>query len=728
MPSLTFQSLTLYQFKHITTPRTFTLSPYTLITGDNFTGKTTIAEALCFTCFGTTPTKSPSVDAWFPGTSDHIRTQVTLQGLDQASHTIVRERSRTKTTILLDGQTAPNQDALTPIVGTLDLFQPAFFPLTMVQWKTTEARAFWTQLLPRIEPTDILSVLGPPGAPLRAWTADDFAAMDLTLDQTQKTIKHQTVERERLIGAIGMLDSLIAEADGNLLRLTSTYAAEAHAAAQAAIATAEAAVAAVVPPQLPEPNWSPYYQAIAAAETQYRLSQQAHPPDWQDPEPIRRRIQELETLLAQHAAPTLPSDHTVTTLRQQYLNTVEALKTLTEADAISLPTALVEARQTAEVALARAESALEHHLRQTPVQPPTHPVCPTCQQPLPPADQDRLHQAYTTALAEWTATRDTLQQNLATLQQTLRTCDDHDAAYRLQIQAEREQRRIALESEKAAIHQAGKQAAEAYRAAETAARTQWQTQHDQWQREHQAATADLQRVLDHNAQLPTLSAQAAEQALQAAQAALTTAQAQWNDQRQAAETTYRQQLAAAQAQVQAAQTAVHPYQQHHDQIIQTQHQGDALRMQHATQSESLETIERELQQLRDLVTAITAYQHTQTEMEIKPLREALTHTEIELWKQNKTSGVSKPVFRLTYDQRPVEVLSTSERLACAAELTYALSRLTDTVYPAFLDNAESSTHWPSVPGQCLVAEVEKGAPLTVQAIVNAPADSEEQSA
>ena len=709
MPTLTLKQVTLHQFKHIhSKPLTIPLSPHTIIRGDMRTGKTSIAEAVIFTLFGTTPTKSPSVDAWFPPNRTALRAEVTLMGFDQQTHTIVRERTRSKTTIVLDGLTCPNQDALTPIIGTVDQFQPAFFPLTMTQWKSTEARQFWTQLLPPIEPETVLAVLGDTGAPLQAWTPTDFAAMDLTLEQTQKTIKQQTAERERLIGAISLLDHMVTDAES---AVQTQAAIPVDPATEEAVHAAEAALAAITPPTRQEPDWAPYYQAISQAEAQVAASQQTHPTGWEDPAPYQARMDELDALLAEHPAPILPSDATVQALRQQYQQITERVQSLTVDD--RLPQDRVEARQAAHTALTRADMALAHHDAHPPNPPPTHPTCPTCHQALPPAEQQRVQADYQTARTAWNAQRTTLAQAVREAQRALDACDAQDAQVRETAKAQTDQQRATFEAQRQTVAQEGQHAAAAYHAACQAAQNAWDVQHTGWVQQREAAQRQRDAIQTRNAQLPQIPLDTAETALAQARQHLARDQAAWAAQQADTQRAYQSHIAAAQTVLQTAHAAHQQAQHQRDALIQAQTQCAALHRQHDTQTALLAEVETALLQLRALTQAIAAFQQQKTELEVQPLRDALHCTEIALWKQNKTTGTLKPIFQLTYDQRPMDVISTSERMDCAAELTFALSRLTDTVYPVFLDNAESSTQWPAVPGQRITAEVKAHLPLTI---------------
>jgi hypothetical protein len=82
----------------------------------------------------------------------------------------------------------------------------------------------------------------------------------------------------------------------------------------------------------------------------------------------------------------------------------------------------------------------------------------------------------------------------------------------------------------------------------------------------------------------------------------------------------------------------------------------------------------------------------------------------------KTTGEIRDVFRLSYDGRPYNCLSLSERIKTGLEISALMKRLTDSDYPVFIDNGESVPVIDNVKpsGQIFVSQVVKNAPLSVR--------------
>ena len=100
----------------------------------------------------------------------------------------------------------------------------------------------------------------------------------------------------------------------------------------------------------------------------------------------------------------------------------------------------------------------------------------------------------------------------------------------------------------------------------------------------------------------------------------------------------------------------------------------------------------------------------------------MNRVEISLYDVVKTTGEVKDTFRFTYNGRRYDRLSLSEKIRAGMEVSELMKRLTGRNYPQFIDNMESVDDLANVKptGQIIMAKCVHGAPLSVQATVQAP--------
>lgn len=100
----------------------------------------------------------------------------------------------------------------------------------------------------------------------------------------------------------------------------------------------------------------------------------------------------------------------------------------------------------------------------------------------------------------------------------------------------------------------------------------------------------------------------------------------------------------------------------------------------------------------------------------------MNRVEISLYDVVKTTGEVKDTFCFTYNGRRYDRLSLSEKIRAGMEVSELMKRLTGRNYPQFIDNMESVDDLANVKptGQIIMAKCVHGAPLSVQATVQAP--------
>lgn len=121
--------------------------------------------------------------------------------------------------------------------------------------------------------------------------------------------------------------------------------------------------------------------------------------------------------------------------------------------------------------------------------------------------------------------------------------------------------------------------------------------------------------------------------------------------------------------------------------------------------------------LEETIQAINEFRFKFVELQMKQLKPHLKHVNVTLFDVTKSTGEIKPAFILTYDGRPVQMLSTSEEIVAGLEIALLVQKLKDVTVPVFIDNAESITDLDLPDGrQYLVARAVPGKELTIEAL------------
>jgi hypothetical protein len=126
----------------------------------------------------------------------------------------------------------------------------------------------------------------------------------------------------------------------------------------------------------------------------------------------------------------------------------------------------------------------------------------------------------------------------------------------------------------------------------------------------------------------------------------------------------------------------------------------------------LETAKKEKQAL---LSAVASYIARRVELRLSKLQ--MNRVSISLYSVMKTTGEVKDSFKFVYEDRPYICLSGSERIKAGLEVAELLKSLVGVNFPVFIDDAERVPVIDNVrpTGQIFIAQVVKGARLTVQA-------------
>ena len=134
----------------------------------------------------------------------------------------------------------------------------------------------------------------------------------------------------------------------------------------------------------------------------------------------------------------------------------------------------------------------------------------------------------------------------------------------------------------------------------------------------------------------------------------------------------------------------------------------------------IEKLKADVAEKKNLMSALGLYEAKRVELMFAGLH--LNKVSISLCEVAKTTGEAKDVFRFTYDGRPYTHLSLSEKIRAGLEVSEMMKGFAGCDWPVFIDNGESVPVIDNVrpSGQTIVAQVVKGAPISVRCL-DAPA-------
>lgn len=115
------------------------------ITGDNYTGKTSIAEAIVYGLAGVNLEGSNRTDNLICLGQKAAKVIVRFTGIDGQDHEVIRSRGAKGGHLMLDGLEA-SQAQLERVLGPTEAFLAAFWPASLGAMKDSEARDFFLRL------------------------------------------------------------------------------------------------------------------------------------------------------------------------------------------------------------------------------------------------------------------------------------------------------------------------------------------------------------------------------------------------------------------------------------------------------------------------------------------------------------------------------------------------------------------------------------------------------
>ncbi len=122
----------------------------------------------------------------------------------------------------------------------------------------------------------------------------------------------------------------------------------------------------------------------------------------------------------------------------------------------------------------------------------------------------------------------------------------------------------------------------------------------------------------------------------------------------------------------------------------------------------LSTFEPLREKLNQDIERAKKFNTTKLRMQGEYIGQFLDKVNIQFQKIVKATGEVKDDFKLQYEDKDFNLLSTSERIKAGLEISNLLMNATGYVYPVFVDNAESITQIPQLDTQMIAAKVKEG--------------------
>ena len=122
----------------------------------------------------------------------------------------------------------------------------------------------------------------------------------------------------------------------------------------------------------------------------------------------------------------------------------------------------------------------------------------------------------------------------------------------------------------------------------------------------------------------------------------------------------------------------------------------------------LETFEPLREKLNQDIERAKKFNATKLRMQGEFIGQFLYKVNIQFQKIIKATGEVKDDFKLQYEGKDFNLLSTSERIKAGLEISNLLMNATGYIYPVFVDNAESIVDIPKLETQMIAAKVKEG--------------------
>lgn len=192
-------SLTIDGFKHTAEPATYQFDPaHTAITGDNYTGKTTILEAIVWGLLGVSLQGTDRVDNLFNPKAKRMLVSLTFEHNGQ-THELTRYKTKGTPVLELDSKKA-TQGQIEGMFGSRDVMLSAMLPGYFIALEPKRGRELLVSLMARIPKEEVLAELDEDTRYTLAYV--DLLDTNATLKNLRQDLKTAKEDNIRLAGQL----------------------------------------------------------------------------------------------------------------------------------------------------------------------------------------------------------------------------------------------------------------------------------------------------------------------------------------------------------------------------------------------------------------------------------------------------------------------------------------------------------------------------------------------
>ena len=214
--SLQIMQLTVTGFGCFADEHTWTFGRMTTITGHNYQGKSTIADAIAYALTGAPVFGGRDLDRLQNEGSPFMRVELTVRTDDGKTHAIRRARQGGKTALSVDGTTT-TQERFAERFGSRDLILSLLNPLYFAEVLSGDGRTLIEQYLPSVPHAAVMEKLS---EHMRGILGDDRLEMpEVYLKEKRRELKE--LEKDRLV-----LDGQMQQTENQRAKLQSELAEE----------------------------------------------------------------------------------------------------------------------------------------------------------------------------------------------------------------------------------------------------------------------------------------------------------------------------------------------------------------------------------------------------------------------------------------------------------------------------------------------------------------------
>lgn len=635
MKKFEIKSLSLKDFKGVTSQQFYEFGNEVSIIGDNFTGKTTIAEAALFGLYGVDLQGSSRTDALVNKELKRGKCEVAIViETDQGEFKITRSATKTKKTVKLDKNEVTQKEIL-EIVGEMDLFLTSYLPTQVLGYKDKEAREFFMRFVSEVDTNEVLKSLGAFAEPLKG--------LDLSnIDDLKKDLRQGNKENET---DLDFIDGKLSTINGTLKQVINEPVNVDE--LEKEIEKLES----VFYVDQPLPELASTVEIKTEIKKQYEnmmnisIEKPVFEVETNDAIKIQTELMDLKQPLQPKLEETFSIGHELERVKKYYFQLNDSLEEL-ETVSNACPTCLQEIKDNAKnlEKLAERKAETENKMSEAVAEGKTLKELLSKIN----SDNEILTNEYNRSVADYKKEKETLTKKYHTEIEKVELIKKNNQSITLKYEADLSQ-----------------------------AREEAKNKYDQLQSQlEEIETSNVTLSHDHERQ-QSIKRNEIKNKLSVLRNELSTANG------------INQEIQIMTRGIEKAKE-------------------EKLKLQQDIRNTNL-SIEKNKAALEALNEYIGEY----ATMQSGQLNKYFNKVSIQLFEVTKTTGEMKPKFKLLYDEKPIEVLSLSERIRLGLEVSSFIKSATNTAYPTFIDNAESITHFDKIPGQLFTATVVKGSELTV---------------